>query len=50
LTEQDFSEDLIYIEMPDEKELIKERMSLAVSGHYQRDDVFDFHVNKTRLV
>lgn len=50
LTEQDFSEDLIYIEMPDEKELIKERMSLAVSGHYQRDDVFEFHVNKTRLV
>jgi len=50
LTEQDYSEDIIYMEIPDEKELIKERMSLAVSGHYQRDDIFTFTVNKERRV
>ncbi len=50
LTQQDFSEDIIYIDIPPASELIKERMSLAVSGHYQREDVFEFKVSKKRLV
>lgn len=50
LTEQFYDEEIIYIEIPEAKQLIKERMSLAVSGHYQRDDVFNFVVNKKRLV
>ncbi|MTI21484.1 carbon-nitrogen hydrolase family protein [Fulvivirga sp. RKSG066] len=27
---------------------VKEQMTLDVTGHYQRDDIFDFKVNKTR--
>jgi len=51
LTEQIFSESrIIYMEIPSEKDLIQERMNLAVSGHYQREDVFDFNVNKKRKV
>lgn len=41
-------ETIIYHNLPDKKELIQERMNLAVSGHYQRPDVFQFEVNKKR--
>lgn len=41
-------EEIIYVDIPSNDVLIKERMNLAVSGHYQRDDVFDFKVDKTR--
>jgi len=42
-------EEILYVEIPSAKELVKERMNLAVSGHYQRDDVFTFEVNKSRV-
>jgi predicted amidohydrolase len=41
-------EEIVYVELPHKKELIKERMNLAVSGHYQRDDVFTFEVDRRR--
>jgi len=39
MSEQNFESDIIYFDLPPVDHLIKERMSLAVSGHYQRDDV-----------
>ena len=33
----------------DVSEVIKERMTLDTSGHYQRRDVFDFAVNTKRV-
>lgn len=42
-------EETIYFELPPLKTLIKERMNLATSGHYQRPDVFKLKVNKKRL-
>ena len=41
-------EDILYYELPDKSQLIQERMNLAVSGHYQRPDVFTFEVDKKR--
>ncbi len=42
-------EETIYFDLPPLKTLIKERMNLAVSGHYQRPDVFKLKVNKKRV-
>ncbi|MBN1650497.1 MAG: carbon-nitrogen hydrolase family protein [Bacteroidales bacterium] len=39
---------IIYVELPALKTVLEERMNLATSGHYQRWDVFDFHINKKR--
>lgn len=41
------SREVIYVDL-DLKQGIKERMNLSVSGHYQRDDVFNLTVNKDR--
>lgn len=38
---------IIYADL-DLKKGIGERMNLSVSGHYQRDDVFDLKVNRAR--
>lgn len=40
-------EAILYAEI-DPDQVIAERMTLDVSGHYQRWDIFDFQVNKTR--
>lgn len=42
-------EETFYFDLPPLKTLIKERMNLAVSGHYQRPDVFKLKVNKKRV-
>lgn len=39
--------EVIYVDL-DLKKGLPERMNLSVSGHYQRDDVFDLMVNKKR--
>jgi len=39
--------DMIMVEL-DLKKNVRERMNLAVSGHYQRGDVFEYRVNKER--
>ena len=40
-------ETTIEVELP-LREAIKEKMTLDVTGHYKREDVFDFRVNKKR--
>lgn len=40
--------EILYCELPPKESLIKEKMNLAVSGHYQRPDVFQLDVNKSR--
>lgn len=42
------NDEIIYQEMPDKDSFTGEKMNLAVSGHYQRPDVFELKVNKTR--
>lgn len=37
-------EGLIYVELPPLRNTIKEKMNLAVSGHYDRPDIFKFKV------
>jgi len=39
-------DEIIYVELPSLRENIKERMNLAVSGHYNRPDVFKFKVKR----
>jgi len=39
-------DEIIYVEIPSLRENIKERMNLAVSGHYNRPDVFKFKVKR----
>ncbi len=39
-------EEIIYVEVPSLRNNIKERMNLAVSGHYSRNDVFKFKVKR----
>lgn len=43
------AEDIIYVDIPDLKSNTREKMNLAVSGHYQRPDVFEYKINKRRL-
>lgn len=38
---------IIYAEL-DANEVIKERMTLDVTGHYNRNDIFDFSINDSR--
>ncbi|MEM7102665.1 MAG: carbon-nitrogen hydrolase family protein [Bacteroidota bacterium] len=40
--------EIIRAKIPDTSELKKEKMSLSVSGHYQRPDVFGLTINKKR--
>ena len=42
------TEEIIYVDLPGTKHLAGERMNLAVSGHYQRHDVFDLKINRKR--
>ena len=42
-------DEIIYVKLPDLKSNTKEKMNLAVSGHYQRPDVFEYSVNRRRL-
>ena len=42
-------EETIYFDLPPLNTLIKERMNLATSGHYQRPDIFKLKVNKKRI-
>lgn len=46
LSEQVFDKETILFEEVDLDRIIKESMALDVTGHYQRNDVFDFSVNK----
>ena len=39
-------DDIIYVEIPSIRDNIKERMNLAVTGHYNRPDVFKFKVRR----
>ncbi len=49
LLQPDFeTEGIIYHELPSLDLLTKERMNLAVSGHYQRRDIFDYQINMQR--
>lgn len=41
-------EDLFIVEIPDVSATIREKLTLDVTGHYQRPDVFDLSVNKIR--
>jgi predicted amidohydrolase len=40
--------DIFYVDLPDKKEWTKYKMTLSVSGHYQRHDVFKYSINKER--
>ncbi|MEL6986277.1 MAG: carbon-nitrogen hydrolase family protein [Bacteroidota bacterium] len=40
--------DIFYVDLPNKTSLLKERMNLATSGHYQRYDIFDLKINKNR--
>lgn len=42
-------EEILYINIPDLMQTYRERMTLDVTGHYNRADVFDFEVNQKRL-
>lgn len=41
-------EAILYINIPDLMQTYRERMTLDVTGHYNRMDVFDFEVNRER--
>ena len=40
--------DVILVELPHREELLAERMTLSVAGHYHRPDVFDFRVKSEK--
>ena len=42
-------EEMIYYTIEDMGKIYEERMSLDVTGHYNRRDVFDFKINRERL-
>jgi nitrilase len=44
-----YKEEIIFAEIDPEK-VYEERMTLDVSGHYQRDDIFSFDVNQNRKI
>lgn len=46
ITEQVYDEETIIYAEIDLNQKVKESMTLDVTGHYQRNDVFDFKVNK----
>jgi predicted amidohydrolase len=48
LEPQEEKEAIFYLDLPNRFTALKEKMNLAVSGHYQRWDVFDFAVNRNR--
>lgn len=50
LEQQQGKEEVIIAEIPDLQQVTRERMTLDVTGHYQRADVFDFRVDKRRLI
>lgn len=39
-------DEVIHVALPSLRDNIKEKMNLAVSGHYQRPDIFDFKINE----
>jgi hypothetical protein len=38
----------IIVEIPDLEKTVRERMNLDVTGHYNRPDIFDLEINRTR--
>jgi predicted amidohydrolase len=42
-------EAILYVDIPDLMQTYRERMTLDVTGHYNRNDVFSFDVNKGRM-
>ena len=49
LLEPQFNEEkMIYYTVENLDQVIEERMTLDVTGHYNRNDVFEFKVNKKR--
>jgi len=49
LEPQSGERDIYYFDLPSRTTLLKERMNLATSGHYQRYDIFELKINKNRL-
>ena len=49
LSPQSFDKEIIYFDKFALEQIVKERMNLAVSGSYQRPQVFDFNVDKKRI-
>ncbi|MGB0431744.1 MAG: carbon-nitrogen hydrolase family protein [Bacteroidia bacterium] len=50
LLEPQFNQEkMIYYTIEDLDKVIEERMTLDVTGHYNRNDVFEFNINKKRL-
>ncbi|MEM6298724.1 MAG: carbon-nitrogen hydrolase family protein [Bacteroidota bacterium] len=43
------TEGLLYVDIPDLGQAMRERVTLDVCGHYARPDVFDFSVNRERI-
>ena len=51
LMEPVFEQDaVLYLEIPDLGQSTRERMTLDVTGHYQRPDVFQFEVSRKRTI
>ena len=49
LEPQHKTDDIIYTTIPGNDNLIREKMALSVSGHYQRPDVFELKIKKERF-
>ncbi|MCI5082296.1 MAG: carbon-nitrogen hydrolase family protein [Saprospiraceae bacterium] len=50
LSPQFETEDIFYVDLPPLKELIREKLNLDISGHYNRADIFKLRINKERLL
>ena len=48
LTPQFEKEAIFIVEIADLSQTVRERMTLDITGHYQRMDVFDFEINRKR--